>query len=140
MHPSSVARHFLTALVSSSALVGFVGCGGNGNKMVDPLGTGGTITIQITRSTRPDFSWQSGTTAPAAQAISVSNFNPAGAVDRILWGYRNISVSPPVTYGTTIAGGLKLGVGDPPPLQSGVRYRVEIVVDGKASWADWLVP
>jgi len=118
------------------AFAGMAGCGGGGNKLVNPLDRTGSITIEISRSTTPEFSW---TSDVAVEAISVWSFSPAGAPDRILWGYRNVSLKPPVTYGAKL-NGISLGLGTAPPLQSGVRYRVQVVQNNAASHADWIVP
>jgi len=129
------------ALIGSvrCALLGilFAACGNNVAKLVSPLQTSGSITIEIYRSTTPVFSWNATT---AIEAISVANFRVDGRVDRILWGYRGIAATPPITYGSVIPGGISLSVGTPPALQSGNRYRVEVVSGGKASTADWIVP
>jgi hypothetical protein len=95
------------------------------------------VQIEISRSSKPTFSWVSTT---AIEAISVTNFRPDGTIDRILWGYRGVAASPPVTYGESIIGGTSLALGAAPALQSGVRYRVEVVSAGQASTADWIVP
>lgn len=129
-------RSRATAAVLPIALIA-VGCGSGTSKLVNPIATDGSITIEISRSSTPEFTWESGV---EVHAINVSNFGPTGKVDRILWGYRSISVKPPITYGTSISGGISLGVGSPAPLQSGVRYRVEVVRDNAASYADWVVP
>lgn len=131
----TMSRRITVATVLLALVLG--GCGQGASKLVNPIATGGSIKIEISRSTVAEFSWANGDTV---EAISVSNFSSTGNVDRILWGYRRISAKPPITYGTQISGGISLGVGDPAPLQSGVRYRVEAVRNNEASYADWVVP
>jgi len=135
----SFARRRATGRVVATCLttLTFIGCGG-GNRLVNPINRGGNITIEISRSTVPVFKWAD---QQPVQGIVVYDFNASGAVDQVLWGYGNVSIVPPVTYGKPIAGGVDLGGGRAAaPLLSGERYRVEVVRDGQRSFVDWIVP
>ena len=118
--------------------VALLSCGGGGDMLINPVARSGSIVIEISRSTPPEFNWRDGL---PVQAISVYNFTPAGEVDQVLWGYANISIRPPITYGARLSGGIDLTGGRPaPPLQPGLRYRVEVVRGNESSYADWIVP
>ena len=126
------------ALVCMVALGALVGCGDSGEALVNPLSDGGSIAIQITRGATPKFDWAGGDTV---HAISVYNFGATGEPNQRLWGYANIALTPPVTYGAKLTGGINLtGRDTAPPLQSGVRYRVEVIRHGEPSYANWIVP
>lgn len=114
------------------------GCGGAGDRLINPVGSSGDIQIQITRNDVPEFRWTGGI---IVQQIRVMSFGTEGTVSQVLWGYTNTPISPPVTYGQVIAGGTSLtGSGTAGPLQSGRRYRVQVTKDGVQSYADWVMP
>ena len=144
-------RHRLVRVALTSALAAafLAGCGGGGSKLVNPVTSSGSVTIEISKAQVPDFDWV--TIDPATRkefvtnSISVHSFDTNGRVVQTLWGYADATITPPVTYGTTLDG-FNLGVGPARPLQRGVLYRVTISyretdsVEGKESSADWLVP
>ena len=129
----------MAALITCVVLSSFViGCGSGADGIISPIAHDGIITIEITKSTEPEFRWSAGI---AVQTIRVMSFSSSGQVDQILWGYTNASILPPVQYGEILPGGLSLvPVGTAQPLRSGNRYRVQVVRSGQSSHTDWIVP
>jgi hypothetical protein len=137
---AGIWRHIGLALVGAVAVVavGASGCGDDGVGLVGPISRDGNVTILISRGTTPVFDWESEATV---HGISVYNYGATGKPDQIMWGYANISATPPISYGATITGGVSLtGQSSAPPLQSGVRYMVEVVRPSESSHAVWIVP
>ncbi len=124
-----------TILVAALAIA--AGCGASGDGIINPVDVTGTISIDVSRADRPKFTWEDGA---AVQSISVYGFGSTGEINQILWGYVNVDIAPPVTYGDTIDGGQSLTSGAVPTLRTGSRYRVEVVRSAAVSSTDWIMP
>jgi len=129
------------AVIPSLALLWMLflatGCGDSGSSLVDPYYREGSISLSISRSTVPEFSWD---VDVDVNSISVHQRDSDGNISRTLWGYAAINMPSPVTYGEKLDGeNLAVG-GTPAELQRGVRYRVTVAYKGAESHADWIVP
>ena len=130
-------RSALGATLIAAALVVSTGCGASGDGIINPVDVSGTIAIDVSRSDTPKFTWEDGA---AVRSIIVYNFGSTGERNQILWGYVNVDIVPPVTYGDVIEGGQSLTGGAIPTLRSGNRYRVEIARNASVSSTDWIIP
>ncbi len=135
LRPALVAQ--ILVVLGAGVALQMLGCGDSGSGLVDPYFRQGSIQIEITRGTVPEFTWDGDVTV---QSISVHERDAAGNISRTLWGYAAIDQAPPVEYGEQLDGeNLAVG-GTPPELRRGQRYRVTVTRSGEESHADWIVP
>ena len=124
-----------TAALALLALA-LMGCGST-SKLVNVIDATGSVSISVTKSATPTFSWTEDVTV---QSISVHRYSSQGTLAQTLWGYANVALIDKVTYGAILNGVNLAATTTAPPLQRGVRYHVTIVSDGAESSADWIGP